>query len=71
MQKELETYINRSPRILKGKPYLRGTRIPVEQVVREIARGASVDDLLASYPKLTKQSIHAALDFAADAIMFL
>ncbi len=56
------------PNILFGKPTIRGTRIPVELILEKLADGETVDAILSSYPKLTKEDISAALDFAAQAL---
>ena len=57
-----------NPRVMLGKPVLRGTRIPVELVLRKLSEGASEADLLDAYPRLTRDDIHAAMRYAADAI---
>lgn len=57
-----------NPKIMMGKPVIRGTRIPVELIVRKISEGASDKELLDAYPKLSKEDIHAALRYAADTI---
>jgi uncharacterized protein (DUF433 family) len=54
--------------ILQGKPVIRGTRVPVELLLRKLAEGAAHADLLNAYPRLTADDISAALDCAADAI---
>lgn len=54
------------PAIMRGKPVIRGTRVPVEQVVRESARGLSAADVAAQYPRLQPEDVLAALAFAAD-----
>jgi uncharacterized protein (DUF433 family) len=56
------------PAVLLGKPVIRGTRIPVEVVLRKLAEGATEVDLLDAYPKLTHDDIQAALQYAADSI---
>jgi uncharacterized protein (DUF433 family) len=56
------------PNILFGKPTIRGTRIPVELIVEKLADGETVESILVSYPKLTKEDILAALDFAAQVL---
>jgi len=56
------------PTILGGKPVVRGTRIPVELLLRKLSEGASVDDLLEAYPRLTEADVHAAIAYAADTI---
>ncbi|MBI1789507.1 MAG: DUF433 domain-containing protein [Acidobacteria bacterium] len=53
---------------MQGKPVVRGTRIPVELVLRKLAEGASVEDLLEAYPRLTADDIRACLTYAADTI---
>jgi uncharacterized protein (DUF433 family) len=57
-----------NPQVLQGKPVIRGTRIPVELLLRKLGEGASEEDLLDAYPRLTRDDIRAALAFAADAI---
>jgi uncharacterized protein (DUF433 family) len=53
---------------MQGKPVIRGTRIPVELLLRKLAEGATTADLLDTYPRLTLDDVRAALDYAADAI---
>jgi uncharacterized protein (DUF433 family) len=60
--------ISRDPAIMVGKPCIKGTRITVELVLRGLSQGASVDDLLESYPRLTRTDILAAMAYAADYI---
>lgn len=57
-----------NPEIMLGKPVIRGTRIPVELVLRKLAEGATEQDLLDGYPTLTKEGIKAALGYAAKTI---
>ena len=61
-------HIEINPRIMLGKPVIRGTRIPVELILRKLSEGASEDDLLDAYPRLRPQDIQAALSYAADAL---
>ena len=56
------------PDVMQGKPVVRGTRVPVELLLRKLAEGASLDDLLDAYPKLTADDIRACLAYAADTI---
>ena len=62
------TEIEINPKIMMGKPVIKGTRITVEQILEEMSAGTSMEDLLASHPGLKKESIFAALAFAADSI---
>jgi len=50
-----------------GKPVVRNTRIPVELLLRKLAEGAPVSELLDAYPRLTEQDIQACLEYAPDA----
>ena len=54
--------------VLLGKPVVRGTRIPVADVLRKLSEGATEADLLDAYPRLTREDIQAALRYAADSI---
>lgn len=56
------------PSIHHGVPCIKETRVPVSVLVGSIADGDSVEDLLAAYPHLTAEDIHAALKFAAEAV---
>ena len=50
-----------NPEIMLGKPVIKGTRIPVELLVRKLSEGAVEADLLDAYPKLAREDIYAAL----------
>ncbi len=51
--------------MMLGKPVIKGTRIPVELLVRKLSEGATIDDLLDAYPRLVVADIQAALAYAA------
>jgi uncharacterized protein (DUF433 family) len=55
-----------NPDIMGGKPVVRGTRIPVELVLRKLGAGMSPESILEDHPRLTIDDIHAAQTFAAD-----
>ncbi len=57
-----------NPAILLGKPVIRGTRIPVELILRKLGEGAREKDLLDAYPNLTEADLRAAMIYAADAL---
>jgi len=65
---DYKKFISRNPGIMLGKPVITGTRITVELIVRKFAGGFTLDDLLRSYPHLSKEQVFAALDYAADVI---
>jgi uncharacterized protein (DUF433 family) len=50
-----------NPRVMLGKPVIRGTRIPVELILRKPSEGASEADLLDAYPRLTREDIQSAM----------
>jgi uncharacterized protein (DUF433 family) len=54
--------------IMQGKPVIRGTRIPVELILRKLGEGAKESDLLDAYPHLTRDDIRAAIIYAADTL---
>ena len=66
--KQYNGLIRADPNVMMGKPVVAGTRITVEHIVEELAGGATIDDLLAAHPRLTRNAIQAALAFAADAL---
>jgi uncharacterized protein (DUF433 family) len=55
-----------NPGIMGGKPVIRGTRIPVETVLRKLGAGMTAAAILADHPRLTHDDILAAQSFAAD-----
>ena len=57
-----------SPDIMDGKPVIRGTRIPVELVLRKLGAGMLPEAVLLDHPRLTLDDIRAAQAFAADYI---
>lgn len=64
----MENRIEINPDVMLGKPVIRGTRIPVELLIRKLSEGATEAELLDAYPRLTSQDIKAALSFAADTL---
>ena len=57
-----------NPRVMLGKPVIRGTRIPVEVILRKLSEGASEAALVDAYPRLTREDIFAAMRYAADTV---
>lgn len=54
-----------NPKILSGKPVIKGTRVSVAYVLQCIASGMTVDEILRGHPHLTREGVMAALDYAA------
>ena len=57
-----------NPAVMLGKPVIRGTRIPVELILRKLSEGMTEAELLEAYPRLTSADIRAALAYAADTL---
>jgi uncharacterized protein (DUF433 family) len=57
-----------NPDIMGGKPAIRGTRVPVETILRKLGAGMITDAILADHPRLTRDDVLAAQAFAADYI---
>jgi uncharacterized protein (DUF433 family) len=68
MEDQVWERITVDPRVMTGKPVIRGTRIPVELVVRMLAQGIPEADILREYPRLQPQDIRAALTYAARSL---
>ncbi len=58
--------IDIDPAIMFGKPVIKNTRITVEQILRKLAGGMSIEEIIADHPHLNKKDILAAQEFAAD-----
>jgi len=66
--KQLLERITINPDVMVGKPTIRGLRITVEQILKALAGGVTVQDLLEDYPELEHEDIHAVLLYAAEVV---
>ncbi len=57
-----------NPKVMMGKPVIKGTRLTVELILSSLAAGETFENLLKAHPRLTKEGIYAALAFAADSL---
>lgn len=57
-------YIVTDPNVLVGKPVIKGTRIPVELILKKLAENIQIDDILIDYPRLKKEHIQETLAYA-------
>ncbi len=64
----MKELIETNPEIILGKPVIKGTRIPVELIVRKLGEGSTIEDLLDGYPNLSREAVMAALMYAANTI---
>ena len=60
--------ISVKPEVMGGKPCIKGTRIPVDLILRYLGNGRSVEDILEAFPGLTVEDVRAAAAFAADVV---
>jgi len=58
--------IQSHPDIMMGQPVVEGTRITVELILEKLATGETIEQILEAHPRLTRQAIFAALEFASQ-----
>ena len=61
-----QDYIVVDPMICHGRATIKGTRVMVSVVLDNLAAGLSVDEILSSYPSLTREAVQAAIAYAAE-----
>jgi len=64
-EEELLERIVVNPKVMGGKPIVKGTRVTVEQVLRLLAQGLTTVDILKDYPHLSRDDVAAVLLYAA------
>ncbi|MBI3035369.1 DUF433 domain-containing protein [Candidatus Woesearchaeota archaeon] len=64
MEKDFMKRIVVNPKVMVGKPVIKGTRIPVYEIVLRVAQGWNFEQIMEDYPKLKKEDIQAALMYA-------
>ena len=70
MAVDWKEYMTSDPEMLRGKPRLRGTRIPASLILGDLAAGKTVEDIAAEFPDLTREPIAACVDYARDLAEF-
>ncbi|MDG7025016.1 MAG: DUF433 domain-containing protein [Nitrososphaerota archaeon] len=68
MQRSLLERIVTDPKVMAGKPVIKGTRVPVDLIIHRIAQGETVENLLEDYPNMTRQDVRAALEYASTVV---
>jgi uncharacterized protein (DUF433 family) len=63
-----ERMIVSDPKVMMGKPVVAGTRITVDLILEKLGGGESIEAVLESHPRLTREAVLAALRFAAQAL---
>lgn len=62
----MDNRITIDPKVCHGQACIKGTRIPVHQILRMLANGDTIEDLLHEYPSVTREDILACFDYAAS-----
>ncbi|MDP3184490.1 MAG: DUF433 domain-containing protein [Anaerolineales bacterium] len=70
MNEQLLKRITINPNVMAGKPVIRGTRVPVELIVRMLSQGLTEGEILREYPRLELEDIRAALAYASQVLAF-
>jgi uncharacterized protein (DUF433 family) len=70
MPVEWKDYIASDPEILRGRPRIKGTRIPVSLILGYLAAGQTAEQIIAEFPDLTGDQIAACLGYARDLAEF-
>ena len=68
MEKDFMKRIVVNPKVMVGKPVIKGTRITVEAIVGRAAEGMSFDEILEDFPYITKEDIKSALLYAESLV---
>ncbi len=67
-QEDLLSRITVNPDVMVGKPTIRGLRITVEQILKALAGGVTIDELLEDYPELEREDIQTVLLYASERV---
>ena len=66
MQADWRDHIVSTPDVLRGKPRIGGTRIPVSLILGYLAAGTTTEEIIKEFPDLTEEQIAACLDYARE-----
>ncbi len=66
---DYKKHIESNPEIMFGKPCIKGTRVPVDLILRHLAGAWTFEDLLDAFPRIKREDIIACLSFAADSVL--
>ncbi|MFQ6042177.1 MAG: DUF433 domain-containing protein [Candidatus Poribacteria bacterium] len=66
MQVDWRYYIVSTPDVLRGKPRIKGTRIPVSLILGYLAAGNTIEEIIKEFPDLLKEQVAACLDYARE-----
>lgn len=67
-RQEVGKYLVMDPEVCHGKLTFKGTRVPVSTVLTALAMGDSIEDVLESWPRISREAVLEALQLAADLV---
>jgi uncharacterized protein (DUF433 family) len=70
MPVDWKDHIASDAEVLRGKPRIKGTRIPVSLILGYLAAGRTAEQIITEFPDLTREQIAACLDYARDLAEF-
>ena len=68
MKVDWKTHIESTPKILFGKPVIKGTRIPVDLILEKLSEGETADHILSAYPQLKMEDIYSCLAYGSESV---
>ena len=68
MKTEWKKFVSPDPKVMLGKPVIKGTRITVELILEKLAEGESLEQIIESHPLISKKAIYACISFAKDSV---
>jgi len=68
MELDWKEHITSNPKIMFGKPVIKGTRIPVDLILEKLSLGENIEQLLKAYPSIKIDSVYACLKFASESV---
>ncbi|NLR82278.1 DUF433 domain-containing protein [Chitinophaga eiseniae] len=61
-------YIEINPKVMMGKPVIRGTRITIQLILEKLSEKETIQDILIAYPQIAQEAIYAAIAYAASKV---
>lgn len=68
MEVNWKEHIESNPKVMFGKPVIKGTRIPVDLILEKLSLGETIEQILKAYPSIKAESIYACLKFASESV---
>lgn len=65
---DIQQYITTNPKVMMGKPIIKGTRITVELILEKLANGETIENILTAHPQISRDAVLATIALAAKII---